>query len=102
MGWTRRTTSDGRLYYYNERAGISQWGVPELPSGWDARISSTGQVYYINQQAGTTQWRWPSEAVELSLLPGQTESPRHVHVDPHAQQQGAVDAVDAQVLLALE
>jgi len=60
-GWELHTTSDGREFYVNLGAGITQWQAPQLPPHWEERFSREGKVYYLSLFDGRTQWEWPQE-----------------------------------------
>eukprot|EP00930_Biecheleria_cincta_P043965 TRINITY_DN30166_c0_g2_i1.p1 TRINITY_DN30166_c0_g2~~TRINITY_DN30166_c0_g2_i1.p1 ORF type:complete len:4212 (-),score=769.14 TRINITY_DN30166_c0_g2_i1:57-12692(-) len=60
-GWELHTTSDGREFYVNLRAGVTQWDAPKLPPHWEERFSREGKVYYLSLFDGRTQWDWPQE-----------------------------------------
>jgi hypothetical protein len=78
FGWeVHEHRSDGRLFYVNSKAGITQWEVPRLPPQWEERFSKSGKVYYINLFDGNTQWQWPQELGKAGLqlaLPGSTQA----------------------------
>lgn len=59
-GWTSAVLpDDGRIYYYNQEAGTSQWEHP-LFAGWEAAVSSDfGDTYYVNSRTGESQWEFP-------------------------------------------
>ncbi|CAD7935103.1 unnamed protein product [Amoebophrya sp. A25] len=57
--WEVHVSSDGRLYYVNVVANLTQWELPQLPFPWKERVSRSGKVFYMNDQTGVTQWQWP-------------------------------------------
>jgi hypothetical protein len=109
-GWEIHVrASDGRAFYVNVKAGITQWDVPRLPPQWEERFSRTGQVYYINLFDGKTQWEWPRERGNAGLvlaLPGSTEltePPVEARMDDSDDDSvgAAANQMDADDLLAL-
>lgn len=75
-GWAIHTNSEGRDFYMNMQAGISQWEVPRLPQHWEERVSSDGKVYYLCLFDGRTQWEWPAEPKEVDGPGFHTDSQR--------------------------
>eukprot|EP00931_Biecheleriopsis_adriatica_P049453 TRINITY_DN28608_c0_g2_i1.p1 TRINITY_DN28608_c0_g2~~TRINITY_DN28608_c0_g2_i1.p1 ORF type:complete len:4151 (-),score=822.11 TRINITY_DN28608_c0_g2_i1:49-11319(-) len=117
-GWELQSTVDGREFYVNLRAGITQWNAPQLPPHWEERFSRDGKVYYLSLFDGRTQWEWPQEnalafqqrleelpANRLALaLPGQTQeletqSVQRPDSDSESSDGVAMDQVDAMELL---
>uniref|UniRef100_A0A7S1S8D0 WW domain-containing protein n=1 Tax=Alexandrium catenella TaxID=2925 RepID=A0A7S1S8D0_ALECA len=127
-GWTVDSTADGRDFYVNAQAGITQWDVPRLPQHWEERFSSTGKVYYLCLFDGRTQWHWPAEReAEGGLrrsgsagrpeplmlsdvpLPGGTEPMEMAHDELRSEAGSdvssaveAIDQLDSATLLALQ
>jgi len=109
-GWDMHTTQDGRDFYVNLRAGLTQWDVPKLPAHWEERVARDGKVYYLSLFDGRTQWEWPSEspearlmlalpgAIEASLVPRASDARSETTVDTAV---GAADQLDAETLLAM-
>lgn len=57
--WEMHISSDGKLYYVNSAADLTQWEIPELPPPWREIVAHGGGVYYWNADTNKTQWEWP-------------------------------------------
>ncbi|KAH0795027.1 WW domain containing protein [Histomonas meleagridis] len=64
--WEEVLSSDGRIYYYNPKTGVSQWENPEdkkLPSSyfWRKCKDSEGNPFYYNARTKESTWKRPSD-----------------------------------------
>ncbi|OQV17573.1 E3 ubiquitin-protein ligase SMURF1 [Hypsibius exemplaris] len=81
-GYEIRTTTQGQVYYVNQRTGVSSWHDPRisrelgslnqdnlgpLPSGWEVRHTASGRDYFVDHNNRTTQFTDPRLARSLSF-----------------------------------
>ncbi|CAG8502671.1 1002_t:CDS:10, partial [Dentiscutata heterogama] len=69
-GWGKKTTPQGKVYYYNKTTEETTWSLDnigedglliktndeKLPLGWGKKISPRGKVYYFNETTQETTW----------------------------------------------
>jgi hypothetical protein len=121
FGWEMQKTPQGREFYVNQAAKITQWAAPRLPPHWEERLSSDGRIYYLSLFDGNTQWEWPHEdplvprhqlelpgstvtqtlPAPLALRDSESEGGYEVAFWRHPVDE-AVDQIDAGVLLSMD
>ena len=73
VGWEEKTHTNGRKYYLNHGAKVSQWEDPRtlgyeiregIPAGWQKQSLPDGVTYYINHEKQQTTWDpWQKEGI---------------------------------------
>eukprot|EP00930_Biecheleria_cincta_P091636 TRINITY_DN8125_c0_g1_i1.p1 TRINITY_DN8125_c0_g1~~TRINITY_DN8125_c0_g1_i1.p1 ORF type:complete len:791 (-),score=94.89 TRINITY_DN8125_c0_g1_i1:51-2423(-) len=101
-GWQLQASSDGRVYYYHEASGISQWEMPSdlanILGQWEKVEGEQGDCYWYNKVLQTSCWNDPGECSSLheAALDGNLA---YIHLYTFAG--GCQDAVDAKGRTAL-
>lgn len=97
--WREATTSDGKVYYYNEDTGESSWTKPETaevvkpppppppPPAWREALSRrNNKSYYYNELTGEASWIRPAEHELIKPPPPpSTPPPNPIETDGPAE-----------------
>ncbi|CCE65554.1 hypothetical protein TPHA_0L02020 [Tetrapisispora phaffii CBS 4417] len=65
--WRTAKDSNGKVYYYNTKTGVSQWEKPGVSAdietlkqhGWGVARTKDGKLYYYNSSTGESRWEAP-------------------------------------------
>ena len=61
--WTKHTTPEGHVYYYNAQTKVSSWEKPSdfQSSTWETYKTDDGKPYYYNPATKESRWEMPPE-----------------------------------------